>query len=120
MKVYWTQRSIPELTHLEPSQRTAAVLACRFKPFRHWQTWAVFVGQFFIVLLAWLGGLVIDGGTWVLSGGSPPPIEKMHFPTMSVLLGSVAALGSVFLFGQVLTHMMRPHLKSYLEAHHAA
>jgi hypothetical protein len=120
MKIYWTQRSIPELTGLEPSQRRAAVRACRFKALRHWQTWAVFVSQFFLVLLGWLAGLAIDGGTWVLSGGSPPPIEKLHFPVMSTLLGSVAALGSIFLFGQVLMHMMRPHLKSYLEARHVA
>jgi hypothetical protein len=120
MKIYWTQRSIPELMGLEPLQRKAAVRACRFKPLRHWQTWVVFVGGFFIALFGWFVGLAIDGQTWVLSGSSPPPIDKIHFPAMSALLGSVAAVGSVFLFAQVLIQMMRPHLKNYLETHHCA
>ena len=120
MQIYWTSKSIPELRDLEPSQRRAVWRACCLQPFRHWQTWAAFVGQFATMLIGAIAGLSIDGHTWILLGGSPPDIEKMRFPTATVFLALAAGIVSVMLFTQVLSHMVRPYLKRHLETHHAA
>ena len=120
MRFYWTQKSFPELRELEASRRRAAWRACCLQPFRRWQTWAAFLSQFSVVLMGAFVGLLIDGQTWLLSGGPPPAIETMRFPAATVSLALFAGVASTVFFGQVYSHMIRSYLKMYVETHGAA
>jgi hypothetical protein len=82
--------------------------------------WAAFFSQFAILFAGAFVGLVIDGQTWLLSGGSPPAIETMRFPAATVGLTLLAGVASTVLFGQVYSRMIRPYLKSYVETHQTA
>jgi hypothetical protein len=120
MHLYWTLKSFPELRDLDASCRKAAWRACCLRPFQRWQTWAAFLSQFALVLAGAFMGLLIDGQTWILSGGSPPAIETMRFPAATVGLALLAGVASTVLFGQVYSHMIRPYLRRYVQTHQVA
>ena len=117
MQIYWTHKSIPELRDLKPRQRRKVWRACWLRPYRHWQTWVAFVGQFLVVLVGGLIGMVIDGDTWILGGHSPTDLEKFTFPWGAVLLMNLGAVMSGCAFWQFHLRLMRPELKRYLESH---
>jgi hypothetical protein len=78
MKVYWSWRSIPELSGLSSAERARLLLGCRRKVLRHWQVWLAilvgalgFIGAAFLALplmmvggFGWLLTVVVVGGGW--------------------------------------------------------
>jgi len=120
MHFYWSLKSFPELKELEPSQRRVAWRACGWKAWGHWQTWAAFLGVVVLVLAAGFLGSVIDGQTYIWLGGIPTPKETMRAPVAAILLINIFGVAGFIAFIQVLCHMIRRHLKRYVESHHAA
>jgi len=91
MKIYWSNKDIPELANLTPDQQSRAWKACYGQYiFKHWQTWASFglIAIFIMVGMAKFGPIL--GGA--IGGG----------------------LGG-FVFSQVAMNVLRPHLRDYVE-----
>jgi hypothetical protein len=89
MKLYWSNKDIPELANLSPKQRGKAWRACYLKyAFRYWQTWLALVLIFvFVAIGNKLAGVV----------GSA--------------LG--AGIGGFLLF-QLVASVVRPHLREFV------
>ena len=88
MTIYWTLKSIPELSGLPREEQVRAWRAVCWKAFRHWEVWVALAG---VVLGIFLGNIFsrrIGGAV----GG---------------------AIGS-FIFSQVAIHFARPYLRDYL------
>jgi hypothetical protein len=86
--VYWTLKSIPELSGLPRRERGRAWRAVCWKAFRHWEVWVAFVS--------------IGVGTFL--GNS------LSRPIGGVIGGAIG----VFAFSQVAVHFARPYLRDYL------
>ena len=89
MKIYWTQKSIPELKDLSFRERGRRWRRAYKSAFRHWQTW---------------GGLLLCGafgGAGAYFGG---------------IVGTVifAGLGG-FIYGQIVTHVVLKHYRHRLK-----
>jgi hypothetical protein len=91
MKIYWSNKDIPELANLTPDQQRRAWQACYWKyTFKYWQTWASCgLVAFFVSLGMAKFGPVLGGA---IGGG----------------------LGG-FVFSQVAMNVLRPHLRDYVE-----
>ncbi len=95
MQIYWTLKSIPELSGLPRAARGRAWRAVSWKTFRHWQTWVS------------LAGLALCSGIGVYLASLIDP------STTSLIIGGVIASGPAgFVYGQVVTAMARPYLRS--------
>ena len=89
MNIYWTLKSVPELSGLPLRERGRVWRAVSLKTFRHWEVWVA---------------LVVPMGLGVFLGNIlSQPIGGM--------IG--AALGG-FVFSQVAVHFTRPYLRDYL------
>jgi hypothetical protein len=86
--VYWTLRSIPELSGLPRGEPGRAWRAVCWKAFRHWEVWVAFV---FIGVGTFLG-------------------NSLSRPIGGVIGGAIG----VFVFSQVAVHFARPYLRDYL------
>jgi hypothetical protein len=78
MKVYWSWRSIPELSGLPSAERARLLLECRGKVVRHWQVWvAILTGALGLIGAtvlaiqlttvggyAWPLAIIVVGGAW--------------------------------------------------------
>lgn len=117
MHVYWTLKSYPELRDLEPSWRRRVWRSCYLRSFRYWQTWAALLSQFLLILAGAFVGLIVDGRFWMLQGDSPVGRETFRFPFATVLLTGLGGMLGSFVFWQVISSVIRPELKRYLETH---
>jgi hypothetical protein len=89
MNIYWTLKSVPELSGLPSRERGRVWRAVSLKTFRHWEVWVA---------------LVVPMGLGVFLGNIlSQPIGGM----------SGAAIGG-FVFSQVAVHFTRPYLRDYL------
>ncbi|MEK7993726.1 MAG: hypothetical protein AAB403_07980 [Planctomycetota bacterium] len=97
MQIYWSLKSIPELSVLPRAERGRRWRAVSWKTFRHWQTWAS------------LAGLALCSGLGVYLGALIDP------STTSMIIGGViAGVPAGFVYGQVVTVMARPYLHTFL------
>lgn len=91
MEIYWSLKQVPELADLTPEQQKQTWRACYQQyGLKHWQSWACLVAMAVLITIAIkfidpLWGGIIGGG---LGGG---------------------------IWGTVLTNILRPHFKSYVE-----
>lgn len=102
MKLYWNVNSLPELADLSPKEKTEAWRVCRWKCFRHWQTW--------LALVIWgamsgLGNVVAD---------SIVPLSMYMSPFWRWLIHSLFAIIGVLMLFLVAVHQNRPYLKAYV------
>ena len=88
MQIYWTLKSIPELSGLPLGERMRVWRAAHWNIYRHWQFWASLVGM---VLCMGIGRHIYDR-----IGGY-----------IGVVVGS-------FIFSQVSAHLARPYIRAYL------
>jgi hypothetical protein len=86
--IYWTLKSIPELSGVPREERVRAWRAVSWKAFRRWEGWAA---------LAAIGVGIILGN--ILSR----PIG-----------GAIGGAIGSFVFSQVWVHFTRPYLRDYL------
>jgi hypothetical protein len=93
MPIYWTLKSIPELSQLSSAERSQAWRRVNHRTWRHWQTW---VGLVACGALAGLGSYF--GGTF-------------GYPLIGAAIGG--ALGG-FIFSQASIHVARLHYKDAL------
>jgi hypothetical protein len=63
---------------------------------------------------------VIDGQTFIWFGGSPPMSEAMRAPVVALILINVGGIIGFAVWIQVYCRKIRPHLKHYVDSHHAA
>ena len=89
MTIYWTLKSIPELSGLPWRERGRAWRVVCWKAFRHWEVWAAFAVS---IGLAVVLGNILSRPIGGAIGG---------------------AIGS-FVFSQVWVHFTRPYLRDYL------
>ena len=95
MQFYWSLKSIPELAGLPRAERGRRWRAVSWKTFRHWQTWASSAGLALSSALGVYLAVLINPST-----------------TSLIIGGAIAGgLGS-FVYGQVITAMARPYLRS--------
>ena len=120
MSIYWTLKSFPELTDLEPWRRKTIWRACWLCPFQHWQTWAALLSQCGFGVLGAALGAVIDGWPQVLLSSSIDRLEQMRVPVFTGILFWLGGLVGGFFFFQIYSRMIRPYLQKYLESHHVA
>jgi hypothetical protein len=98
MQIYWSLKSIPELSGLPRAERGRRWRAAYRKTFRHWQTW--------VSLLA-LGLCSVLG-------------EYLGSLTGSQFIGSVVGAGvGGLIYGQVATELARPYLRSLSSVQHS-
>src|SRR5687767_7461066 len=104
MPVYWSLRSVPELSDLPRAERRRLWRRCwPQSAFRHWQTWAALLA---CGLSPLLGGWV---GAWVGS--------QFGARFLGGLLGAGVGGGiGGFVVGQVGTAVLRPYLRAEREA----
>ena len=96
MQIYWSIKSVPELTGLPSAERHRVWRAGFWKAHRHWQVWAV---------VASYGLLIPIGGSLGALAGSQG-------------IGSLVAVGlGGFLYSQVVTEFARPYFRSYSALH---
>jgi len=94
MQIYWTLKSIPELSALPPGERGRVWRVAYRETKRHWQYWAGLVGVGLCVgISAHIGG-VIGAGVGGFVGG--------------------------FIFQLVLSHFARRHIRDLLSPEHAS
>ncbi len=86
MPIYWTLKSIPELSDLSLAERNRRFARIRRKAFRHWQTW-----------LGLLGCSVLSGIGSVLGG-------NLGHPFIGAAIGG--GVGGLIYF-QALIHLAR-------------
>jgi hypothetical protein len=91
MKIYWTHRSIPELSGLSREESGRVWRAAYWRSLRDWRMWAWLVGP------VTLGGLV---GEWLIG----------HAP----LGGAIGSGIGGFIFGVAASHLMRPYIRAIL------
>ena len=88
MQIYWTLKSISELSGLPLKERMRVWRAAHWKATRHWQYWASLVGI----------PLCIEIG------------RHIHDPIGTFIGGGVGA----FIFSQVQIHLARPYIRALL------
>jgi hypothetical protein len=93
MQIYWTTKSIPELTQLSKGERERLLAAVRWKHLRHWQWWVTVAAL--IVLLALL--------------------KQLHDPLVRVTTAAVGGALVGLRIGQVSVHVKRRYLRALLE-----
>jgi hypothetical protein len=93
MQLYWTLKSIPELSGLSLGEGGRVWRSAYWKTYRHWQAWLALAGFGLCVFVAnILGGLI-------------------GYPTLGGLLG--VGVGG-FVCGQVIVRLARPYLRDSL------
>ena len=95
MPIYWTARSIPELSDLPKKERARVWQAARWKAMRHWQTWvstALFIAAMLAVVQV---AKLIDGGGWS---------AVMRFAVVALGVG-----GAFMIHFQVVSRLARPY-----------
>lgn len=120
MTFYLSHKAFPELRNLEPAKRQAAWHACWFRPFRAWQTWAVFLSQILFIFSGAAIGLWLDGYHRVWFGGTPEELMGLGAPVFGAVLGWLGCVAGALFFTQVHGRRVRPYLKRYLQLHHDA
>jgi hypothetical protein len=88
MQIYWTLKSIPELSGLPLKERMRVWRAAHWKITRHWQYWASLVGI----------GLGVEIGQHI-------------YARLGSFIGGVVG---VFIFSQVSIHLVRPYIRDLL------
>jgi hypothetical protein len=107
MKIYWITKSIPEVAHLSSSKCAEAIAACKWKAFRHRETWMA-VGV--CILLGVLGQML---GLWLRWNMN---VYRYILPPIVGMLGIIIG---VAIESQVMTEQMRPYLREYVATHFA-
>jgi len=90
MRIYWSLKSIPELSDLPSEERRRVWRAAYWKTARHWQFWAGLVG---IGLFTLIGNALI---------GHPP------------IGGAIGAGVGGFIYGGLMSHLARPYIRAVL------
>ena len=93
MQIYWTLKSVPELSGLPWEERGRVGRAASWKIARHWQFWVSSVG---IGLCAHIGDIYGRIG------------------------GYIGAVVGAFIFSQVQIHLARPYIRALLSPEHAS
>ena len=88
MQIYWTRKSIPELSGLPLAERMRVWRAVHRKTMRHWQFWASLAGA----------GLCAEIGVHI-------------YDRIGGIIGDIVGL---FIFWQVATHLARPYIRATL------
>jgi hypothetical protein len=103
MKVYWSLRSIPELSDLPHAERRRLWRECWWKVLDHWQVWVVY----FVGCLGIFGGMFV--AAWLsLAVGLGWGVGLL---LVSLVWGSVFP----FLLNQVSIPLARPYLRALRE-----
>jgi hypothetical protein len=95
MRIYWSLKSIPELSGLPSEERRRVWWAAYLKITRHWQFWASLVGVFFLCVQ--IGDMLIGHR----------------------IGGPIGAVVSGFILRQVSMHLARPYIRALLSAEQA-
>lgn len=93
MHIYWSTKSIPELTQLPKGERDRLWAAVRWKHLRHWQWWVTFAPL--LVLFALL-----------------PQVRDPLTRIIVAVLGGAVTGGFLAHIG---VHVKRPYLRALLE-----
>lgn len=101
MKLYWSLRSIPELSDLPRAEQRRLWRECWWKVIRHWQVWLVFLVGF----LGILGGAVLVVALACDFG----------LPLALILVSGVGGSLFPFLLNQVSIPLARPYLRAARE-----
>jgi 4-amino-4-deoxy-L-arabinose transferase-like glycosyltransferase len=103
MKIYWSAKSIPELSKLSETERKKVWKACYLQSLRLWQTWlgAVACG-------AAGGFLGYCLSNWIGEYGAPKTWQMI----VAALAGGLAAI----IFSQVQIALLRPYIRGYLDS----
>lgn len=101
MRFYWSLKSIPELSELPRAERGRRWRAVSWKTFRHWQTWVSLAGLALYSAIGVYLGALIDPST-----------------TSQIIGGAIAGGFGGFIYGQVITVMARPYLRSSSSVQH--
>jgi hypothetical protein len=109
MKIlYWSLKSIPELSALSGRERLRAWFACVHKTAFHWQTWlgcGAALGPYLILAIL------------IVCFGLPDP-EPEHSFLLKLLIPVVAAMAvsipGTVLFTHIQAEVIRPYLREYL------
>ncbi len=93
MPIYWTIKSIPELSQLPPKERGIVWRRVYKMTFRHWQTWIALLGC----------------GAFAFSGIYLAKFIDMHSTIGAAIGGGVGGL----LFSQVAIYVARRYYKDF-------
>lgn len=117
MKIYWTRASIPELKSLSHRERTVVWNASYRKAYRHWQTWAAWLGYIaFVCLGVWTSGRVL--GEFQI-GESPTVSEFLNAASpRAAIVVAFAGIG-LLVVDQVIATCARPYLAEFTHARYA-
>jgi hypothetical protein len=100
MRVYWSLRSIPELTDLPRAERRRLWRQCWGKVLGHWQVWLAFLA----------GALGLPAGAflaaWLVSAAG------FAWSPAVILAGGVWGSAYGFILNQVSIPLARPHLRA--------
>ena len=94
MQIYWTLKSIPELSGLPSEEIWRVWRAAYWKTTRHWQFWVSLVG---IGLRVHIGEHIYDR-----------------------IGGYIGGVVGAFIFSQVQIHLARPYIRALLSPEHAS
>ncbi len=97
MRIYWSLKSIPELSDLPNEERRQIWVATRRGPFRHWQYWAAVLGAFLVLML-----LV-------------PLVDVVQSMGSRIVIYSLALYVFVLFIRQVGFYFIRPYMREYLQ-----
>lgn len=99
MQIYWSFKSIPELSGMPAAERGRVWRAVSWKTLRHWQTWAALAGAGLCSAAGGYLGLLVDPSM-----------------TSQIIGGTIGAGLGGYAYGQVMTEFARPYLRAFLAA----
>ena len=103
MRIYWSLKSIPELSGLPPLARARAWFCCVHKTYRHWQTW--------------LGFVSFLAASFVLILVLPVLVFRFRLSFAFAIVIMVVILAPILTwFGHVQSKMIRPYLREYFQS----
>jgi len=102
MKIYWSLKSVPELSGMSKKERKVIWRRCYLKTFRNWQTWVAFIA---CVVCAGIGNV------WGQILGAEIISTAIGGGIGGLILGLVTA--------EMESRNIREYLDSHQEIHHA-
>ena len=102
MPIYWSMKSVPELTPLSKEQRQSVWHATRWRHLRHWQFW-IAVAAFIV----WL--LIIFAFLDLIRDGTVARIGRLSLAAVA------GGIGGLFL-SHVAIKVKRPHMRRLLQS----
>jgi hypothetical protein len=97
MRLYWSEKSVPELAALEPAERRLVWRGAFLRCHRHWRVWLAYMAMAAYALLCWAIGMYL--------------VLSLTNSWITLLLPAVALGGAWFVSTPLIINAALPHVR---------